>query len=207
MPGEEAMSARDVSGPSTTGFDHFAPTASDAEASAAWYAEVFGLERLAAKVPHHGDSSPGHAILLRDPLTNVLVGVHQHVESLDGPFDERRPGLDHMAWGVASRPELERWAEWLDQLQIEHSGITDVTGQRSYAVIVFRDPDNVQLELIARSAEVGRFGEDDVLAEGAVVLEVEVGLATAAEPMYADGSQAGGAGGESADVPLEDLGW
>ena len=61
------------------------------------------------------------------------------------------PGLDHMAWGVASRQELERWAQWLDALQVEHSGITDVTGQRSYSVIVFRDPDNIQLELIARS--------------------------------------------------------
>ena len=151
MPGEVVISTSEVSGPATTGFDHFAPTASDAEASATWYAEVFGLERLPAKVAHHGDNSPGHAILLRDPQTNALVGIHQHEQSLDGPFDERRPGLDHMAWGVASRAELERWAQWLDALQVDHSGITDVSGQRSYSVIVFRDPDNIQLELIARS--------------------------------------------------------
>jgi len=151
MPGEGGSSTIEASGPSTTGFDHFAPTASDAEASAAWYAEVFGLERLPAKAPHHGDASKGYAILLRDPQTQALVGVHQHQESLDGPFDERRPGLDHMAWGVASRRELERWAQWLDELRVDHSGITDVTGQRSYSVIVFRDPDNIQLELIARS--------------------------------------------------------
>ena len=139
-------------GPATTGFDHFAPTVSDAEASAAWYAKVFGLERLPAKVAHHGDDSPGFAILLRDAETNALVGVHQHEQPHDGPFDERRPGLDHMAWGVASRQELERWAQWLDTLGVEHSGITDITGQRSYSVIVFRDPDNIQLELIARSS-------------------------------------------------------
>jgi len=140
------------SGPTTTGFDHFAPTVSDAEASAAWYAEVFGLERLPAKVPHHGETSPGYAILLRDPQTNALVGIHQHDHPHEGPFDERRSGLDHMAWGVETRQELERWARWLDELDVQHSGITDVTGQRSYSVIVFRDPDNIQLELIARSS-------------------------------------------------------
>jgi glyoxylase I family protein len=144
MPGDEG-------GPATTGFDHFAPTASDAEVSAAWYAEVFGLERLAVMPAHHGHGSAGYAILLRDPRTGALVGVHQHEVSLNGPFDERRPGLDHMSWGVASREELTRWAQWLDHLQVGHSGITDVRGSRSYSVIVFRDPDNIQLELIARS--------------------------------------------------------
>jgi glyoxylase I family protein len=138
--------------PSTTGFDHFAPTVSDAEASAAWYAEVFSLERLPAKVAHHGKTSPGYAILLRDPQTDALVGIHQHDQSPEGPFDERHSGLDHMAWGVASRQELERWAQWLDTLGVAHSGITDITGPRSYSVIVFRDPDNIQLELIARSS-------------------------------------------------------
>lgn len=150
MPGEVLTSSSEVSGPATTGFDHFAPTVSDAEASAAWYAEVFGLERLPIQVAHHGDASPGYAILLRDPRTNALVGLHQHEQSLGGPFDERRSGLDHMAWGVASRGDLERWAQWLDTLHIAHSGITDVRGHRSYSVIVFRDPDNIQLELIHR---------------------------------------------------------
>ena len=152
MSGERVTDASLSTGPSTTGFDHFAPTVSDAEASAAWYAEVFGLERLPATVAHHGDGSAGYAILLRDPQTNVLIGVHQHDQSHDGPFDERCPGLDHMAWGVASRVELERWAQWLDVLHVAHSGITDIRGHRSYSVIVFRDPDNIQLELIARSS-------------------------------------------------------
>jgi glyoxylase I family protein len=138
-------------GPSTTGFDHFAPTVSNAEASAAWYAEVFSLERLPEKVGHHGETSPGYAILLRDPQSQALVGIHQHEQPHGDAFDERRVGLDHMAWRVESRQELERWAHWLDELGVEHSGITDVTGARSYSVIVLRDPDNIQLELIARS--------------------------------------------------------
>jgi hypothetical protein len=32
--------------PATAGIHHFSPTVSDVEVSAAWYTEVFGLERL-----------------------------------------------------------------------------------------------------------------------------------------------------------------
>jgi glyoxylase I family protein len=136
--------------PPTTGFDHFSPTVADAEVSAAWYAEVFGLERIPGVVPHHGDEAGGHAILLVDPRTRALIGVHQHVGFVDGRFDERRAGLDHLAWGVTTRAQLAEWVRWLDQLGVRHSGITDIRGDRSYSVVVFRDPDGIQLELIAR---------------------------------------------------------
>jgi glyoxylase I family protein len=136
--------------PPTTGFDHFSPTVADAEGSALWYAEVFGLERIPGVVPHHGDAAGGFAVLLVDPRTGALIGVHQHAGYVAGPFDERRAGLDHLAWGVESRALLEQWVHWLDYLDIRHSGITDVTGARSYSVVVLRDPDGIQLELIAR---------------------------------------------------------
>lgn len=140
-----------MNAPATTGIDHFSPTVRDAEVSADWYARVFGLERLPTVVPHHGDEGGGYAVLLHDPRSGVLIGIHQHTDFQPGAFDERRAGLDHLAWGVASRAELERWVAWLDELGVEHSGITDKAGARSYAVVVFRDPDHIQLELIARS--------------------------------------------------------
>jgi glyoxylase I family protein len=136
--------------PKRTGIDHFSPTVSDAETSAAWYARVLGLERLPGMVRHHAGGSEGYAILLKDPGTGELIGLHQHDGSDPDRFDERRSGLDHLAWGVPSRADLDRWASWLDQLGIGHSGITEVGGSRPYSLIVFRDPDNIQLELIAR---------------------------------------------------------
>ncbi len=42
-----------------------------------------------------------------------------------------------------------RWTAWLDELGIEHSGIRDGDVPFPFATVVFRDPDNIQLELFA----------------------------------------------------------
>lgn len=136
--------------PATSGIHHFSPTVSDVEASATWYAEVFGLERLDRIAPHHGDEDGGHAVLLVDPRTGFLIGLHHHVGLIEGDFDERRVGLDHIAWAVAERSDLDRWAAWLDELGVVHSGVIDKQGASVYSVVVFRDPDNIQLELFHR---------------------------------------------------------
>jgi glyoxylase I family protein len=47
---------------------------------------------------------------------------------------------------VPSRADLETWQAHLQQLGVTHSPIAD----RPYgSVLVFRDPDNIQLELFA----------------------------------------------------------
>ena len=61
---------------------------------------------------------------------------------------ERRTGLDHIAFGVAERADLDTWTAWLDEQGIEHSGGQDVQSRMPFATVVFRDPDNIQLELI-----------------------------------------------------------
>jgi hypothetical protein len=55
-----------------------------------------------------------------------------------------------------------------------------------------------------REAVVG-MGEDDVLAEGAVVFEVGMRLADVLEQVYPDRSEAGGASGELVQVTLQHL--
>jgi glyoxylase I family protein len=59
-------------------------------------------------------------------------------------FDERRVGLDHLAFRVSDRDELRRWVTHFDAKGVPHTGIID-TGFGP--TVVFRDPDNVQLEL------------------------------------------------------------
>ena len=61
-------------------------------------------------------------------------------------FNERRPGLDHIAFGVANRDELVEWGKRLDSLGIAHGEIKDA-GYGSG--LSFRDPDNIALELFA----------------------------------------------------------
>ena len=63
-------------------------------------------------------------------------------------FDERRTGLDHMSFAVAGRADLQTWARWLDSLGVENSGVVDTGNPVPYSVVVFRDLDHIQLELI-----------------------------------------------------------
>jgi glyoxylase I family protein len=56
-------------------------------------------------------------------------------------------GLDHLSFAVASHRELEAWQRQLQQSGVEDSPIAEARG--GSAVLVFRDPDDIQLELIA----------------------------------------------------------
>ena len=57
--------------------------------------------------------------------------------------------MDHVAIGVESADELAGWAARLDELGIAHSPVTETP---IGTVIVFRDPDNIQLEFWLRAA-------------------------------------------------------
>jgi catechol 2,3-dioxygenase-like lactoylglutathione lyase family enzyme len=138
--------------PPMAGFHHFGITVTDVEASANWYQRVLGLERLPAKFPHYGNEGGGYAVLLADFGCGVVIGL-QHNKRNDGrPFDEARTGLDHVSVSVPGRSDLESWAEWLNNLSVRHSGVTDIDEPVKYSALVFRDPDNIQLEFIFMGA-------------------------------------------------------
>jgi glyoxylase I family protein len=133
--------------PAVTGFHHFSPTVSDVEASARWYERVLGMNRVPVTFPHHGAEAEGYAVLLMDPRSGIAIGLHHHDANPGQPFQESRTGLDHIAFGVAERADLDAWASWLTELGIENSGVIDTDNPVPYSVVVFRDPDNIQLEL------------------------------------------------------------
>jgi len=144
----EAALAESGTAPAVTGYHHFAPTVSDVEASAQWYERVFGMTRVPAAFPHHGGEEGGFAVVLMEPRSGIVLGLHHHDSNPGQPFDERRTGLDHMSFAVTARADLDAWAGWLDRLGVENSGVTDTGDPVPYSVVVFRDPDNIQLELI-----------------------------------------------------------
>lgn len=143
IPGDEGVP---VSAPALTGIHHFSPTVSDVEASAAWYERVFGMTRLPASFPHWGDEGGGYAVLLM-AASGFAIGLHHHEANLGETFDERRTGFDHISFGVPGRADLDTWASWLDEIGVAHSGVIDTSSPVPYSVIVFRDPDGIQLEL------------------------------------------------------------
>ena len=60
-------------------------------------------------------------------------------------FDENRVGLDHFAFAVDSRKQLEDLLILLKEMNIPTAGIEfDPDGKEEY--VCFRDPDNIQLE-------------------------------------------------------------
>ena len=138
------LSPTDRSAPGLGGLHHIGLTVSDIEASEGWYTRVLGLERAFTE-PHHGGGT-GYAVVLHRPGSPLFLGLDKHEANQGERFDESRTGLDHVAFHVADRAELELWVDHLDRLAVPHSGIREVT--QPFALVVFRDPDNIQLELI-----------------------------------------------------------
>ena len=64
-------------------------------------------------------------------------------------FSENRVGLDHMSFAVPSRKALEDAVRLLDARGVPHSEVRDLGEAFGIAILIFRDPDNIQLELSA----------------------------------------------------------
>jgi glyoxylase I family protein len=110
---------------------HVALTVSDLDRSVPWYERLFD-----AKPVLDEDTGPfRHVVWLVGGQT--LVGAE---------FNERRIGLDHLAFQCGSRSELEQWKVWLDELGISNGGVIDA-GYGSG--VSFRDPDNIALEFFS----------------------------------------------------------
>jgi glyoxylase I family protein len=62
------------------------------------------------------------------------------------PFDEDGTGLDHLAFRLESKAELDSAAEHLDTLGIAHEPVKDIG---IMYILEFRDPDGIALELTA----------------------------------------------------------
>lgn len=133
--------------PAITGVHHFSPTVRDVEASAAWYQKVFGMERVPVTFPHYEREDTGYAVLLMDGATGFAIGLHQNVGNEGREFDEAHTGLDHIGFNVVDMDEMRRWADHLTAIGVEHTGIRHVDEPIAFSTIVFRDPDNIQLEL------------------------------------------------------------
>ena len=128
--------------PTMSGINHIAITVTDLARSRAWYEEVLEMTMLMEDT--HPDGT-GHFVLLGNPAISVLVGLHAHPANQGEAFTESRTGLDHVGFTVADRSELVAWEARLTELGVEHSPVND---QPVYSVVVFRDPDNVQLEFV-----------------------------------------------------------
>jgi catechol 2,3-dioxygenase-like lactoylglutathione lyase family enzyme len=126
--------------PRISGFGHIDLTVTDLERSIAWWERVLGFSCVFRR------TTDEFSLANMYHPSGVPVSLMRHAEPASDRFDERAVGLDHFALRVPDPDALAAWAAHLDELGVEHSGVLDENGG---PLIVFRDPDNIQLELWA----------------------------------------------------------
>lgn len=131
----------------TKSFSHVRLTVTDITRSRAFYDRVFGWP-VFAEVPADADPAT------REQLAFLFGGVlYQVGDSTFGlrpvgadRFDEDRVGLDHVSFAMNDVADLHAAARTLDEIGVAHGGVKDI-GEA--AILEFRDPDNIALELFA----------------------------------------------------------
>ena len=119
---------------------HVALTVTSLERSVPWYKALFGSDPILDE-----DTGPFHRVAWHAGST--VLGLTQfHDSNSTEPFNERRQGLDHLAFGCADRDELKAWEIRLNELGIPNGGILRTP---HYSALSFRDPDNIALEFFA----------------------------------------------------------
>ncbi len=119
---------------------HLSITVSDLSRSVPWYRDVLGL-----RVVGEDDHAGGQTVLLVT-ATDVVLLLQEHKAHEGASFSEFRPGLDHVSFGVATMEDLRAWADHLDAMGVVNQGLRE---EPYGSVLVFRDPDRIQIELFA----------------------------------------------------------
>ena len=122
---------------------HVALTVTDIEASLAWYSDLFGFKEL-VREDHHGGNG-GHGVVIGPEDWSMFIVLNEHPTNAGEPFDPVRTGLDHVGFTVPDRETLEEWVARFEEKGITYSPMTEHDWGWS---LNFRDPDDVQLQLI-----------------------------------------------------------
>lgn len=131
----------------STSIAHVRLTVTDIERSRQFYETVFGWPVL-LEMPENADEATRNQFgflfggVIYD-LGGTLLGLRPVATDR---FDEDRVGLDHIAFRLGNKAELEAAAAHLDEVGVPHEPVKDIGP--SY-ILEFRDPDNIALELTA----------------------------------------------------------
>lgn len=132
------------------GLHHLGLTVTDVERSATWYCSVLGFTRAGGYTDPAGLR---HKIFLTHPGLAQRLTLCQHLTAAEpsAAFDELRTGLDHLSFQVPAA-DLPAWLAHLAAHNVPHSSPANANSITGATILVFRDPDNIQLELIALPA-------------------------------------------------------
>ena len=131
------------------GVDHLGFTVSDLDRSTQWYCEHLGFEPL---IRYSNPKIGAEVQVLRHEELGARLSLRRFDIGDEGPFNERRIGLDHIALRVADAEDVAQW-----QARLQDAGVTcHRTDLPELSIIVFRDPDNIQIELCTALRNDGR---------------------------------------------------
>jgi catechol 2,3-dioxygenase-like lactoylglutathione lyase family enzyme len=137
--------------PTPAKLHHLAITVTDVDVSVSWYEAVFGV-KFRMDVPHEGGVGK---LLATDTMDLVLV-LHHHDANDGGLFTETVTGLDHPGFVVPTRDDLVDWQDHLEANGVVRADQANkpltqspIADEPYGSVLVFRDPDNIQLELFS----------------------------------------------------------
>jgi glyoxylase I family protein len=125
--------------PDIVGVHHLSLSVSDLGRSTEWYRQVLGFD-LVAQVEGNGFSRTR----LRAAGRGLTLSLTAHHEPAADSFDERRPGMDHVAFQVAAGG-IDALKHRFEALGVVHSEVKTSAG--GAAMITLRDPDGIQLEV------------------------------------------------------------
>jgi catechol 2,3-dioxygenase-like lactoylglutathione lyase family enzyme len=123
-----------------TGISHAALTVTDLDRAMQWYTDVLGWAKI---FDGEGD---GQRFAFGFIGSGVGLALRQHLTSKGGPFSPDATGLDHLAFAVGSRADLEAWEKKFDEHGVPYTPTTD---EEYGHVLNFKDPDNIALEVFA----------------------------------------------------------
>ena len=135
---------------------HLRLTVNDLERSKAFYTELLGFQVAMDTLPPEDD--PNYQLLVENLQGGIVLANAGFIMGLrptdperrdaKDSFDPFRVGLDHLSFNVGSKAELEAAQAQLDEWGVPNGGITDLP-PFGIALLPFKDPDGIQLELTA----------------------------------------------------------
>ena len=134
---------------------HVAIRVQDPDRSRAFYEKVLGLSFLELPVGNATTGiwrgAPSEGTLLATQAGDTFVILEPPLEGTpdDDRFDERRIGVDHLAFGIDDRSTLDEMVERLRAEGVETAGV-EPDGVLDKDYVAIRDPDNVQWEFYMR---------------------------------------------------------
>jgi glyoxylase I family protein len=127
--------------PVISGLSHVSLSVRDRDAARHFWVEVLGFELI--------DEQPTYCFML-DRGTGQGITLSDHGQTVSGPFDEHRTGLDHLAFAVPDIESLLSWEQRFQSFGVSYSPIVETDAGHHLNV---RAPDNVPIELYVMKAE------------------------------------------------------